>query len=54
MINSELDSFIEENKKYQWSYPENIPDNLWETDWPWSQINANGEFDFSKIIKLFT
>lgn len=51
MLNSELQTFILENKKTQWNYPETIPNNLWDTDWPWSQINPSGNHDFSAILK---
>lgn len=51
MTNNELQSFINENKKNQWYYPEIIPHNLWETDFPWSQVNAEGDHDYSKILE---
>lgn len=51
MSNTELLKFFEENKINQWDYPENIPDNLWETDYPWAEVSAHGEHNFSAILE---
>lgn len=50
MTNPELEKFITENKIKQWNYPKIIPENLWETDWPWAQVNPTELHDFSKIL----
>lgn len=51
MFNPELSAFIVENKTKQWNYPEIIPNNLWDTDWPWSQVKAQGEHDYAQILE---
>jgi hypothetical protein len=48
--NTELIDFLTVNKKKQWNYPNTIPNNLWETDWPWSQVNATGTHNYNEII----
>lgn len=37
-MNETLINFINDNSKNQWQYPDSMPDNLWESDWPWAPI----------------
>lgn len=49
MINEELHTFLELNSKNQWKYPKEMPNNLWQSDWPWAPVIPKQELDINLI-----
>jgi hypothetical protein len=45
-MNETIYKFISEGRSRQWT-PNNLPDNLWKSNWPWAPIKL--DFDFDKV-----
>jgi len=48
-MNTELLSFIEINKKFNWRPEKILPQNLWSSDWPWVPVFPS-KFDYQSIM----
>jgi len=49
-MNQALNDFIEENTKNNWQIPQEVPENLWATDWPYAPI-IDTTHDFDEMIR---
>lgn len=44
-MNTELQRFMDAHSTNQWQYPSMVPDNLWQSDWPWAPMLPEHQFD---------
>lgn len=51
MINQTLTEFINEGLQKQWQIPDVVPDNLWDSDWPFAPVIPDIDIDYDLIMQ---